>query len=100
MTAFLKAADLTQEQFLDLVKNLQLDTAADDCYVWLEASDGWALDQWNDGGELRWYEAGHESIEKSTQDCLMRSIAGRLFAPADDSCTRSIVLADGFSGER
>lgn len=45
MTAFLKAADLTQEQFLDLVKNLQLDTASDDYYVWLEASDGWALDR-------------------------------------------------------
>ena len=90
MTAFLKAADLTQEQFLDLVKNLQLDTEADDCYVWLEASDGWALDQWNSEDELRWYEAGHESIEKSTQDCLIRSIAGRLFAPVGEFRWRTI----------
>lgn len=90
MTAFLKAADLTQEQFLDLVKNLQLDTASGDCYVWLEASDGWALDRWNDGGELRWYEAGRESIEKSTQDCLIRSTAGRLFAPAGEFRWRTI----------
>ena len=29
MTAFLKAADLTQDQFLDLIKNLQPDTASD-----------------------------------------------------------------------
>lgn len=90
MTAFLKAADLTQEQFLDLVKNLQLDTASDDYYVWLEASDGWALDRWNSEGELRWYGIGRESIEKSTQDCLIRSTAGRLFAPAGEFRWRAI----------
>ena len=90
MTAFLKAADLTQEQFLDLVKNLQLDTVSDDCYIWLEAPDGWALDRWTSKDELRWYGAGRESIEKSTRDCLMRSTAGRLFAPAGECRWRTI----------
>lgn len=90
MTAFLKAADLTQEGFLDLVKNLQFDTASDDCYIWLEAPDGWALDRWNSEDELRWYGVGRESIEKSTQDCLIRSTAGRLFAPAGEFRWRTI----------
>lgn len=84
MAAFLKAVDLTEEQFLDLIKNLQLDTASDLCYIWLEAPDGWALDRWNDDGELRWYGAGRESIKKSAQDCLRCSIAGRLFAPTGE----------------
>ena len=65
MTAFLKAADLTQEQFLDLIKNLQLDIASDLCYIWLEAPDGWTLDRWNDEGELRWYGAGCEPYCRS-----------------------------------
>lgn len=90
MTAFLKAADLTQDQFLNLVKNLQLDTVSDDCYIWLEAPDGWALDRWIGKDELRWYRAGRESIEKSTQDCLIRSTAGRLFAPAGEFRWRTI----------
>ena len=90
MTAFLKAADLTQEQFLDLIKNLQLDIASDLCYIWLEAPDGWTLDRWNDEGELRWYGAGCESIKKSTQDCLRCSTAGRLFAPAGELRWRTI----------
>ena len=90
MTAFLKTADLTQDQFLDLIKNLQPDTASDLCYIWLEAPDGWALDRWNDGGELHWYGAGCESIKKSAQDCLRCSTAGRLFAPAGELRWRTI----------
>ena len=90
MTAFLKTADLTQEQFLDLIKNLQPDTASDLCYIWLEAPDGWTLDRWNDEGELRWYRAGRESIAEPMQNCLIRSTTGRLFAPAGELRWRTI----------
>ena len=90
MTAFLKSADLTQEQFLSLIKNLQLNTASDLYYIWLEAPDGWALDRWNDEGQLRWYGAGREPIAEPTQDCLIRSTTGRLFAPAGELRWRTI----------
>ena len=90
MTAFLKTADLTRKQFLDLTTNLQLDTGSDLCYIWLEAPDGWALDRWNGEGELRWYGAGRESTKKSAQDCLSCSTAGRLFAPSGELRWRTI----------
>ena len=47
MTAFLKAADLTQEQFLKLVNNLQPSNDRQPSYIWLEAPDGWAFDWWD-----------------------------------------------------
>ena len=81
MDAFLKEADLTQEQFLDLIANLQFGTAVDDRYIWSEAPDGWTLDRWNYDGELCWYGAGREPIKASARDCLTKSTAGRLFAP-------------------
>ena len=85
MTAFLKAADLTQDTFLKLIENLHLDDNTSTCYIWLEAADGWTLDCWDSEsgleGESRWYQAGHIPIKKSSRDCLTKSTAGRLFAP-------------------
>ena len=94
MTTFLKAADLTQDEFLTLIGNLHLDADTSTCHIWLEAPDGWALDWWNweSGleGEIRWCQAGHEPIKKSSRDCLNKSIAGRLFAPEGELRWRTI----------
>ena len=94
MTAFLKASDLTQEKFLDLITNLCSDADTSPCHIWLEAPDGWALDSWDwqSGleGQLRWCRAGREPIEEPSQDCLTRSTAGRLFAPEGELRWRNI----------
>ena len=109
MTAFLKAADLTQDAFLQLIENLHLDADTSTCYVYIEAPDGWALDCWNRQSglkeEIRWYGTGHETVKKSSRDCLTKSIAGRLFAPdgelrwraipaLGDSCWRVVFLGN------
>ena len=74
MTPFLKAADLTQDTFLELIESLDFGADPSACYVWLEAPDGWTLDYWNwQSGtqeELRWYGAGREIVKKSLRDCL------------------------------
>lgn len=94
MTAFLKAADLIQNEFLALIQNLTPDTDALPCYVLLEAPDGWVLDwwDWKSGleGELYWYGAGREPIKKSSRDCLTKSTVGRLFAPEGELHWRTI----------
>ena len=86
MTAFLKAADLTQDCFLSLIENLcpsNVDLFPG--YIWIEAPDGWAFDwwDWQSGlnSELRWCGAGREPVQECAKDCLIRSTAGRLFAP-------------------
>lgn len=94
MTAILKAADLTQEKFLALVKNLRPDKPQVPGRIWLEAPDGWAFDWWEWpaglAGKLRWCGAGREPIEKRAEACLTRSTAGRLFAPEGELCWRTI----------
>lgn len=108
MTAFLKAADLTQDSFLSLIENLRpSDADKSRGHIWLEASDGWSLDWWdwqsglND--DLRWCGAGREPVKERAHDCLRRSTAGRLFAPAGElrwrvipalgqSCWRTVFL--------
>lgn len=94
MTAILKAADLTQEKFLALVKNLRPDKPQVPGRIWLEAPDGWAFDwwEWQAGlaGKLRWCGAGREPIEKRAEACLTRSTAGRLFAPEGELRWRTI----------
>lgn len=107
MIALLKAADLTQEKFLALVKNLHPDTPQVPGRIWLEAPDGWALDWWEwEAGfprKLRWCGAGREPIEENADACLPRSTAGRLFAPEGElhwrvipalgeSCWRTVFL--------
>lgn len=107
MTVILKAADLTQEKFLALVKNLHPDTPQVPGRIWLEAPDGWALDWWEwEAGlprKLRWCGAGREPIEEHADACLPRSTAGRLFAPEGElhwrvipalgeSCWRTVFL--------
>lgn len=111
MTAFLKAADLTQEEFLDLIARLdQPDTGGSPGRIWLEAPDGWAFDwwKWHAGleGNLRWCGAGREPVEESARGCLARSTAGRVFAPNGElrwrtitalgsSCWRTVFLGTG-----
>ena len=94
MTAFLKAADLTQDAFLKLIENLHLDADTSTCYVYIEAPDGWTLDSWNRQSgikaELRWYGAGCEIVKKSLRDCLTKSTTGRLFAPEGELRWRTI----------
>jgi hypothetical protein len=94
MTVLLKTADLTQEKFLDLIKNLSPDSNIFPCHIWLEAPDGWTLDGWDWqaslNGKLRWFGAGDEPIEERSQDCLTKSTAGRLFAAEGELRWRNI----------
>ena len=106
MKGFLKAADLTQKQFIELIGNLQPDNNKQPGYVWLEAPDGWAFAWWDWRSELvasepsdnkesrvntlRWCGIGRKSLEESAYDCLTRSTAGRLFAPAGELRWRTI----------
>ncbi len=96
----LKASDLTQERFLEIVACLKKPT--DDALrrrIWLEAADGWCLDWW-DGLEsnLRWCGAGREPIQgKQGSDAyLARSKSGRLFAP-DGELRWRLMLGPGKS---
>lgn len=107
MTTFLKAADLTQEEFLDLIQHLALSVESGietfSCHIWLEAPDGWALDRWDSKsgleGKIRWYSASQESSKEPSRDCLTKSTAGRLFAPEGELRWR-IIPALGNSGWR
>ncbi len=107
MTAFLKAADLTREQLLDLLNDLgHRGTDSPQQRVWMEAPDGWAFDWWCGlAGNLYWCGAGREQVEKSARDYLVRSTAGRLFAPdgelrwriipaLGESCWRTVFLGN------
>lgn len=101
--SFLKAADLTTNQFLEVVEGLvPLTSNSVSRRIWLEAADGWAFDWWQ-GVEhsFRWYGAGRELIEdrEGARDYLARSIAGRLFAP-DGELRWRIVPALGDVGYR
>lgn len=104
--AFLKAADLTQEEFMKLIENLQPNNDKRPGYVWLEAPDGWAFDWWdwtsklvapedNEGprvNALHWCGTVQESVEEKepAYDCLTRSTAGRLFDPAGELRWRTV----------
>ena len=105
--AFLKAADLTQERFIELIGNLQPNNVKRPGYVWLEAPDGWAFDWWDWTSEfvvaeknneeprvntLHWCGTGQESVaeKEPAYDCLTRSTAGRLFDPAGELRWRTI----------
>ena len=105
--AFLKAADLTQEQFIELIGNLRSDNVKRPSYVWLEAPDGWAFDWWDWTSELvvpennneephvntlHWCGTGQESVaeKEPAYDCLTRSTDGRLFDPAGELRWRTI----------
>ena len=100
MSAFLKAADLTQDKFLTLVTGLRLPDADElPGYLWLEAPDGWAFDEWSwqpdPEGQLHWRGAGREPVEERTTDCLGRSTTGRLFAPDGELHWRTVLASDG-----
>ena len=89
MTTFLKAADLTQALFLDLIAKLP--ETKDPLRLWLEAPDGWAFDWWPGLKErLHWCRAGREPAEKAVRACLSRSTTGRLFAPEGELRWRTI----------
>ena len=106
MTAFLKAADLTQKQFIELIGNLQPNNDKQPGYVWLEAPDGWTLDWWDWKSELivsesvnneeprihtvRWCGMGRDPVREPAYDCLTRSTAGRLFDPSGELRWRTI----------
>lgn len=109
MTTFLKAADLTQEQFIEIVTNLQSNNVKRPGYVWLEAPDGWTFDWWDWTSKLvvaeasinseeprvnvlHWYGIGQESVREKepAYDCLTRSTAGRLFDPVGELRWRTI----------
>ena len=94
MTAFLKAADLTQDAFLKLIENLHLDTDTSTCYIWIEAPDGWTLDAWDrksgTESEICWYTAGQTPSQESSRDCVIKSTSGRLFAPEGELRWRTI----------
>ena len=103
MTVFLKAADLTQDQFLNLIANICPDSDKSPCYIWMEAPDGWAFDRWEE--TLHWCRAECEPVKAAASDCLKRSTAGRLFActgelrwrtiPAlGESCWRTVFLGN------
>lgn len=105
MTTFLKAADLTPDQFLDLITNLNHKDASQQ-RIWLEAPDGWAFDWWRGlAGDLCWCGAGRDPVEQSARNCLTRSTSGRLFAPdgelrwrvipsLGESCWRTVFLGN------
>ena len=111
MTAFLKAADLTQKQFIELIGNLQPNNDKQLGYIWLEAPDGWALDWWDWKSELiasesinneeprvdtvRWYGTGRDPAQESVYECLMRSTAGRLFDPSGELRWRTVPALGG-----
>lgn len=77
----LKAADLKQQELLDLVRNLDPPSAAPR-RIWLEAADGWAFSWWLGlDHDLTWCGAGRESCAEPAASCLSNSTAGRLFAP-------------------
>ena len=88
MTDFLKAKDLTQKQFLNLIANFRPDSDKSPCYIWLEAPDGWAFDRWEE--TLHWCRAGYEPVKAAASDCLKRSTAGRLFARTGELRWRTI----------
>ncbi len=89
MTSLLKAADLTQALFLDLLAKLP--AANEPPRLWLEAPDGWAFDWWSGlEGKLQWCRAGRDPVEEPAHDCLSRSTAGRLFAPEGELRWRAI----------
>lgn len=88
MTAFLKAADLTEEQFLNLIANLRPDSDKSPCYIWLEAPDGWAFDRWEE--TLHWCCSGSEPVQADASDCLNRSTTGRLFTRTGELRWRTI----------
>ena len=107
--AFLKAADLTQGQFIELIGNLQPNNLKRRGYVWLEAPDGWTFDWWDWTSELiraeesinsekprvnalHWYGIGQESVteKEPAYDCLTRSTAGRLFDSTGELRWRTI----------
>ena len=103
----LKAADLTRHEFLDLVGNLDPQSAVTPSRIWLEAADGWAFDWWPGlDHDLNWCGAGRESYAERAGGCLSRSTAGRLFAPdgelhwrvipaLGEACWRTTFLGDG-----
>ena len=106
--SFLKTADLIQERFVELIRNIQPDNVNSPGYVWLEAPDGWAFDWWDWTSELvvpesinnedtrvnilYWCRAGQELVteKEPAYDCLTRSTAGRLFDPAGELRWRRI----------
>ena len=105
--ACLKAADLTPDGFLNLIRDL--DPPADESAqrrIWLEAAHGWAFDWWRGlDHDLRWCGAGREPIQQHARGCLSGSTAGRLFAPdgelrwrviaaLGETCWRTVFLGD------
>ena len=102
----LRAADLKQREFLDLVGNLNPQRTVTPRRVWLEAADGWAFDWWPGlDHNLNWCGAGRESYAERADSCLSRSTAGRLFAPdgelrwrvipaLGEACWRTTFLGD------
>lgn len=105
--AWLRAADLKPDEFLDLVGKLGPRNALPARRIWLEAADGWAFDWWFDfDRDLNWCGSAREPYAESTRSCLSRSNAGRIFAPdgelrwrvipaLGDACWRTIFLGDG-----
>ena len=104
--AYLKAADLAQNGFLEVVRNLDQRDSLSSRRIWLEAADGWSFDWWPGlEHDLNWCGAGRESVKEGAARCLSRSTAGRLFAndgelrwrviPAlGESCWRTVFLGN------
>ena len=104
--AYLKAADLAQNGFLEVVRNLDQRDSLSSRRIWLEAADGWSFDWWPGlEYELNWCGAGRESVKEGAGRCISRSTAGRLFAndgelrwrvipTLGESCWRTVFLGN------
>ena len=107
MGTFLKASDLTLDQFLELFQNLPVFEDDSVPIVWMEAPDGWTFAEWPGmEGSVPWHGAGRERSDEAVRKILQRSASGRVFnsdgelrwraIPAlGTSCWRTVFLGPG-----
>lgn len=82
MSAILKCADLSCEQFLRLLDQLKRPEDAASLRCWIEAPDGWSFDWWPGlAGRIAWSRAASLPSPEAANEAVLRSFAGRLFAP-------------------
>jgi hypothetical protein len=84
--AILKAGDLSREELIELLRQLQLgDDPAGNARIWVEAPDGWALDYWPaPDGSLPWCAAQRQPARRPLLQCLHAAWSGRVFAASGE----------------
>jgi hypothetical protein len=101
----LRANDLTPAELQQLLQELS-PPSGESVYCWLEAFDGWALDNWPGfHGDVHWNGAGRDPRAESLPKVLPRVTDGRIFSasgelkwrvlPAlDERCCRVVFLGN------